>query len=176
MSKKVLILFALATLAMVAVGTVYAVPGKSSGKTWTANTIAVCGCGKVFVPNSETQYLTVNGKQYACCTQTCHAKASAMAAKDPAGFTKHAETVTAQNIARLTNFQWGVQNVTGVSEEGTTARCGCGMEFTVSDKTEYITYDGKSYACCTHQCHEMAAKDPAKAVQSFQKQMTMTSE
>ncbi len=44
------------------------------------NLVAVCGCGKVFTVSASTQYLTVGGKQYACCSKTCHE----MAMKDPA--------------------------------------------------------------------------------------------
>lgn len=49
-----------------------------------ANTLAVCGCGKVFVPDATTEYLSYGGKQYACCTHACHQ----MAEKDPAGSAK----------------------------------------------------------------------------------------
>jgi hypothetical protein len=34
-----------------------------------SNTVAVCGCGMVFIPDANTQYLTVGDKQYACCTK-----------------------------------------------------------------------------------------------------------
>ncbi len=44
-----------------------------------ANDIAVCACGKIFVPDATTEYLSANGKQYACCTHACHE----MAMKDP---------------------------------------------------------------------------------------------
>ena len=53
-------------------------------ETKAANSVAVCGCGKVFVPNAGTEYFTYNGKQYACCSHECHLKAEA----DPAGAVK----------------------------------------------------------------------------------------
>ena len=41
------------------------------------NTVAVCGCGKVFVPTAQTEYLKVGTKSYACCSHECHVMASA---------------------------------------------------------------------------------------------------
>jgi hypothetical protein len=58
-----------------------------------ANTFAVCGCGKVFVPDANTKYIEVNGKKYACCSDGCHA----MALKDPAGAAKMAD----ENMAKV---------------------------------------------------------------------------
>jgi AhpD family alkylhydroperoxidase len=45
-----------------------------------ANTLAVCGCGKMFVPDAKTEYLSYGGKQYACCSHECHLSAG----KNPA--------------------------------------------------------------------------------------------
>jgi hypothetical protein len=58
-----------------------------------ANTVAVCGCGKVFVPNANTKYIEVNGKRYACCSDECHK----MALADPAKAAKMAD----ENMAKL---------------------------------------------------------------------------
>ena len=64
-----------------------------------ANTIAVCGCGMVFTPDENTKYITVDGKDYACCSDACHEKAAKnpemaakMAANSPTSlmFTKEA--------------------------------------------------------------------------------------
>ncbi len=60
-----------------------------------------------------------------------------------------------------------------VTEKGTKALCGCGKQFVIDETTEYLNYDGKSYACCTHACHEMAAKDLPGAVQAVEKQLAM---
>ena len=46
-------------------------------ETKADNTVAVCGCGKVFVPTAQTEYLKVGSKAYACCSHECHVKASA---------------------------------------------------------------------------------------------------
>jgi|GEM_PF-339306 len=50
----------------------------------------------------------------------------------------------------------------------TLAVCGCGKVFVPDDKTEYLSYGGKQYACCSHECHVMAAADPANAVKMWQ--------
>lgn len=60
-----------------------------------ANEVAVCGCGKVFVPNSSTSYVTYEGKDYACCSEECHKKA----VENPAGAAKAAE----EHLQKLTN-------------------------------------------------------------------------
>jgi YHS domain-containing protein len=43
-------------------------------------TQAMCGCGKKFTIDNTTEYLKVDGENYACCTHACHELAS----KDPA--------------------------------------------------------------------------------------------
>lgn len=58
-----------------------------------ANEVAVCGCGKVFVPNATTKYVEYNGKSYACCSDPCHQKM----AVDPAAAAKMAD----DNMAKL---------------------------------------------------------------------------
>lgn len=71
---------------------------KDTGKTAVhkmaaANTVAVCGCGKVFVPTADTKYVEYNGKEYACCSDPCHK----MAAADPAAAAKAVD----DNMAKL---------------------------------------------------------------------------
>jgi hypothetical protein len=69
-------------------------PGaRTGGHMMAANTVAVCGCGKVFVPTADTKYVEYNGKRYACCSDPCHEKAAA----DPAATAKAVEG----NIAKL---------------------------------------------------------------------------
>ena len=152
----------LLTIAAAAFGS----PDKATG----ANTVAVCGCGKVFVPDEKTEYITFNGKQYACCTHMCHE----MAAKDPAASAKLAEIALTRTLNELNNVKFDVANVIAVTERGTRALCGCGKEFKVDESTEYLKYDGQSYACCTHACHEMAVKDPAAAAKAFAEHMKGT--
>ena len=48
----------------------------ASHKGAPANMVAVCGCGKVFVPDASTKYITYEGKEYACCSDPCHEKMS----------------------------------------------------------------------------------------------------
>jgi len=43
-------------------------------------TQAMCGCGKKFTVDGTTEYIKVDGENYACCTHACHELAS----KDPA--------------------------------------------------------------------------------------------
>jgi len=49
-----------------------------------ANEVAVCGCGKVFVPNASTKTFTYEGKEYACCSEECHKKLTSMSPADAA--------------------------------------------------------------------------------------------
>lgn len=63
-----------------------------------ANTIAVCGCGMVFMTDEDTPYLEVNGKSYACCTEQCHEMASAA----PEKAAEMAEANTAKWMAQMT--------------------------------------------------------------------------
>jgi YHS domain-containing protein len=132
-----------------------------------ANDIAVCGCGKIFAPDATTEYISYNGKQYACCTHACHE----MAMKDAAASAKLSEDQTSQFLGQITHLKLGVGNVIAITEKGTKALCGCGKQFAIDETTEYLSYDGKSYACCTHGCHEMAAKDIPGAVKAVEKQM-----
>ncbi len=62
-----------------------------------ANEIAVCGCGKIFVPDATTKYLESNGKRYACCTEGCHK----MAMADPAAAAKMSDENLAKAMAQL---------------------------------------------------------------------------
>jgi len=164
MSKKLLILAGVLLLALT-VAALASPPSKAEKSA--ANTLAVCGCGKVFVPNEKTEYVSYGGKQYACCTHQCHE----MAMKDPAACAKMSEQNTAQTMNQLSHLNLAVANVIAVTEKGTKALCGCGKKFTIDETTEYLSYGGKSYACCTHQCHEMAAKDPVAAAKSFEEQL-----
>jgi YHS domain-containing protein len=165
MHQKLFIL-GLVTLAMLLTVTATASDQSKASKS-AANTLAVCGCGKALMPNEKTEYVSYNGKDYACCTHQCHE----MAAKDPASCAKMSEQMTAQKMAQLEHLNLAVANVTAVTEKGTKALCGCGKHFIIDETTEYLQHEGKSYACCTHQCHEMAAKDPAGSVKAVQKQM-----
>ncbi len=65
-----------------------AAPAKAPAKTamhkMAVNTVAVCACGRVFVPDANTKYIAYNGKEYACCSDPCHQKAST----DPAAAAK----------------------------------------------------------------------------------------
>lgn len=132
-----------------------------------ANTLAVCGCGKVFVPDQNTLYIKSGDKEYACCSKGCHD----MAMKDPAAAARMSEAAFRDKLTELNSLKLAVANVTAVTEKGTKALCGCGKEFIIDETTEYINHEGKSYACCTHACHEMAAKDPAGSVKMFKEKL-----
>ena len=69
--------------------------------TPAANVFAVCGCGKVFTPDAHTEYMTVNGKKFACCSHECHEAVTAMVAKDPAGTAKMMQEKTAMTLEKL---------------------------------------------------------------------------
>jgi YHS domain-containing protein len=129
-----------------------------------ANSLAVCGCGKVFRPDAKTEYISYGGKQYACCSHECHE----MAMKAPADAAAMSEKQMAATIEELMHLNLGVANVIAVTEQGTRALCGCGKEFMIDPMTKYLEVDGKSYACCSPGCHDMAAKDPAASVKMFE--------
>lgn len=69
--------------------------GATSGPA--ANAIAICGCGKIFVPDASTPYLESGGKKYACCSEGCHK----MAMSDPALAGKMADENTAKAMSQL---------------------------------------------------------------------------
>lgn len=170
MSKKLFILAGVLILALALAGSSLASPPKAEKPA--ANTLAVCGCGKVFVPDEKTEYLSAGGKQYACCSHECHEMASQMAAKDPAAAAKQAEQKTSEHMAQMCRMNLGVANVIEVSDKGTKALCGCGKEFYLDKKTEYLMHEGMTYACCTQECHEYAVKNPAAMKKEFEKQMS----
>ena len=85
MSKKLFILAGVLILALALAGSSLASPPKAEKPA--ANTLAVCGCGKVFVPDEKTEYLMHEGMTYACCTQECHE----YAVKNPAAMKKEFE-------------------------------------------------------------------------------------
>ena len=142
--------------------------GPAFAKDNAANTLAVCGCGMVFTPDAKTEYITAGDKSYACCGHKCYE----MASKDPKAASMMADAATADAKSMLAHTDMGVANVVAITEDGTKAVCGCGMEFSITDKTGYIQSDGKSYACCGEKCHKMAAKDPAGAAKMVKDQLS----
>ncbi len=72
----------------------------------------------------------------------------------------------------MRNLNLGVANVTSVTKEGTRALCGCGTEFTINASTPYLEHEGKAYACCSQECHDMVKKDPEGAARLFQQKLT----
>jgi len=61
------------------------------------NTLAVCGCGKVFAPDANTKYIENMVTKYACCSDTCHE----MASKDPAATARKATEQTGRVLTQL---------------------------------------------------------------------------
>lgn len=155
------------TLAALLVGLLLATGSVAfAGETGTANTLAVCGCGKVFTPGENTKQITVDGKTFACCSEACHEKAS----QNPEMAAKMAQA----NLAKLTDksrVDLSVGNVVAVTDEGTRAVCGCGKHFTVGESTPFLKVDGDSYACCGEACHKMAKKNPEAAVKKMKEHL-----
>jgi hypothetical protein len=50
----------------------------AKGNHMMANTVAVCACGMVFLPNAGTKTFSHDGKEYACCSEECHMKLASM--------------------------------------------------------------------------------------------------
>lgn len=136
-------------------------------KGQVANTMAVCGCGMVFTPTAETKYVEFGGKSYACCTEGCHK----MASGNPEMAAKASDEAMAKMKMR-SSMKVGVANVIMVDEKGAHALCGCGKEFALASDTPYLKAGDNTYACCTKACHDMVAKDPAKAEALFKEQLS----
>src|SRR4030066_916216 len=100
MYKRVILLAGVLFLALT-ISALASPPAKAEKSA--ANTLAVCGCGMVFVPNEKTEYVSYGGKQYACCTHQCHE----MAMKDPAACAKMSEQNTAQTVNQLSHLNLG---------------------------------------------------------------------
>ncbi|MEW6050106.1 MAG: hypothetical protein AB1644_03470 [Candidatus Zixiibacteriota bacterium] len=66
-----------------------------------ANEVAVCGCGKLFVPDANTKYIEYKGKEYACCTEGCHK----MASGNPEAAAKASEEQLAKLMAPATTAE-----------------------------------------------------------------------
>jgi len=159
MKKVITPLFAAVLLFALAAGAVQA-------NDAPANLVAVCGCGMVFTPDTNTKYIEYEGHKYACCSDGCHE----MAAKDPATAAKMGQAAV-EKVMNMSHMKLNVANVMSVTETGTQAMCGCGKKFTVDGATEYVKVEGENYACCSHACHEMASKDPAAAAASAKAKM-----
>ena len=130
------------------------------------NTIAVCGCGKVFTPNADTEYITHEGVRYASCGEGCHK----MASENPAKAAKMAEVKTKEAIAGA-QMPVQVANVIEVTKDGAVAMCGCGMKVAVNDKTVYLDGGDKAYATCSSGCRDHLAADVDKAAKMIDAKM-----
>ena len=130
------------------------------------NTIAVCGCGKVFTPNADTDYITHEGVRYACCSEGCHK----MASESPAKAAKMAQVKTKEAIAGA-QTPVHVANVIEVTKDGAVAMCGCGMKVAVNDKTVYLDAGDKAFATCSSGCRDHLASDVAKAAKMIDAKM-----
>jgi len=95
MNRRIIVaMLAVLALVMIQVVTAPAQTGKETptkpamtmtmGHHGFANTLAVCGCGMVFVPNANTKTFTYEGKEYACCTDECHKKLAGMSPAEAA--------------------------------------------------------------------------------------------
>ena len=123
------------------------------------NTMAVCGCGKVFTPNADTEFITHEGVSYACCSEDCHM----MASKKPAMAAKMAKAKTQEAVANV-QTPMHVANVIEITKDGAVAMCGCGMKVAVNDKTVYLDADDKAYATCSSGCRDHLTADVTKGV------------
>ena len=150
MTFAVTAVLALAPLSLFAVS---AVASPAQG-----NTIAICGCGTVFTPNADTEYITHEDVRYACCSEGCHK----MASENPAKAAKMARTKTQEAITGA-QTPVHVANVIEVTKDGAVAMCGCGMKVAVNDKTVYLDGDDKAFATCSSGCRDHLAGDIVKA-------------
>jgi hypothetical protein len=126
------------------------------------NQVAVCGCGKVFVPTADTRYVEYNGKSYPCCTEGCYK----MAMLNPETSAKISDEVLAKMMMK-SEVKLSVANVTMIDDAGTHALCACGKEFVIAANTPYLKTANAMYACCSKACHDSAAKDLVKSEQTF---------
>lgn len=127
------------------------------------NTIAVCGCGAIFTPTAETQYIEYDGKRYACCSEGCHK----MASKDEAKAGKSAKIKTANAISGA-RIPMQVANVIEITRDGARALCGCGATVTLGKSANYLEAGEKTFAACSKECRDYLAKDIAKATRMIE--------
>ena len=105
------------------------------------NKTALCACGMEFAVTEKTGKLEKDGKTYYLCSDGCKAKVSKSAstmlpALDVKVMAKKADMGT-------------LGNVHTVSESGEmTAKCACGMDVKVSDKTVKREHNGQTYYMC----------------------------
>jgi len=121
------------------------------------NKTALCACGKEVAVTEKTSKLEKDGKTYYLCSDGCKAKVSNSASTmlpviDTKVMAKKAEMGT-------------LGNVHTVSESGEmTAKCACGMDVKVTDKTVKREHSDQTYYMCNDDCAAHFDKDAEKFV------------
>jgi hypothetical protein len=110
---------------------------------------ALCCCGHEFTVSDKSPSLTHDGTSFAMCGEACKEAASAASPKETA-MTMAAWRAKFDKTPFATN---------AVSAGGkTTAFCGCGEVFAVTDRSPVIVENGVKLYCCGEACHEHLLK------------------
>jgi hypothetical protein len=106
---------------------------------------ALCCCGHEFTVTAKSPTYEHGGTTFYMCGDAC--KASAMAAS-PAD--------AAKSLAEWrTKFDAEMLATNAKTADGkTTAVCGCGKSFTVTDSSPVVTENGVRMYCCSPACHD----------------------
>lgn len=110
---------------------------------------ALCCCGKEFTVSDSSPTMIHDGTTFFMCSDAC--KAAAVAA-------------TPQEAAK-TMSEWHAKYAkeslatNAVARDGkTTAVCGCGKTFTVTEQSPAVEENGTRLYCCSEACHEHLMK------------------
>lgn len=117
--------------------------------------MAMCGCGKEFAVTDKSPMVQNGGMTMYCCSQECHdhaAKASKEEMEQMMGTWMKGYDAKMGSMAANTMMADGKKM----------AKCGCGKEFAVTDKSPMICENGVMMYCCSEQCHEMMMKMSAE--------------
>ena len=110
---------------------------------------ALCCCGHEFAVSDKSPTMLHDGTSFYMCGEACKAAAGAATPQETA------KTMTAWRA----KFDQTSFATNAVSTGGkTTAVCGCGEVFAVTDQSPVIVENGVKLYCCGEACHEHLLK------------------
>lgn len=128
------------------------------------NKIALCGCGEEVKVTSTTAKVVDGNDTYYVCGDKCQAAFSKNLSKMKPAMQLKVEKAKAKAGT--------MGNVYHVGEDGAlTAKCACGMDVKVTDKTISRTLNGEKYYLCSDGCAAQFDKNPAKVAKMAKKEM-----
>jgi hypothetical protein len=110
---------------------------------------ALCCCGHEFAVTDKSPTMSHDGTSFFMCGEAC--KAAALAATP-----QEAAKTMAEWRAKFDKAPLATNAVSAGGK--TTAVCGCGAAFTVTDRSPVIVENGVKLYCCGDACHEHLLK------------------